>query len=155
MKTHYKKIKNTNYIGSWDLYDSNGNVIDKVVTITKVEKEKVFDGRGGHEDCPVIHFKECKPMVANSTNLKMIASLMASDFIEDWTGKQIKLTVKQVKAFGEIHDAIRVIEDKGKPRMKDSSLPNAINHIKNGGTLQEIQQKYHLTDSQLKQLNDA
>lgn len=155
MKTHYKKIKNTNYIGSWDLLDKNGNVIDKTVTITKATQEMVHDGRGGKENCATIHFKECKPMVANATNLKVIASLAASNFIEDWVGMRITLTVRQVKAFGEMHDAIRVKENTIKPSMQDAALPEAIKFVKGGGDINAIKNKYELTESQLKQLQDA
>ena len=38
-KTHFKKLRNPNYIGGWDLIDA-----DKTVTITKVTKEMVHDG---------------------------------------------------------------------------------------------------------------
>lgn len=124
-KTHYKKMRDPNFIGSWDLLDQDGNVIDRIVTISKVDKQMVFDGNGGKAECPVIHFKETKPMVANSTNLKAIARACASEFIEDWTGKQIKLTVKKVKAFGEVHDAIRVVEGLSLSKKQVKSLLDA------------------------------
>lgn len=44
---------------------------------------------------------------------------------------------------------------KEKPEMKDSGIPQAIKHIKNGGTIEQIEQQYTLTDNQLKQLQDA
>ena len=155
MKTHYKKIKNTNYVGSWDLLDSNGNVTDKKVTITKATQEVVHDGRGGEGNCATVHFKECKPMVANATNLKAIASMAASNFIEDWIGMQITLTVKKVKAFGEMHDAIRVKENVKLPIMKPEALPEAVKFIQGGGDINAIQNKYSLNSDQLKQLQDA
>jgi len=89
-KTHFKQLRNTNYIGGWDLIDQN-----KTVTITKVTKEMVHDGKGGESECCTIHFAECKPMVANATNLKRIAKLHNSPFIEEWIGKQIVLTTEK------------------------------------------------------------
>ena len=111
MKTHFKKMQNPNYIGSWDLYDNNGNMKPLTVTVDKVAKETVHDGRGGSEECPVMYFKEnYKPMVMNATNLKAVAKITGSNFIEEWNGFKIKIEVKKVKAFGEIHEALRITE---------------------------------------------
>jgi len=108
MKTHFKTLQNPNYLGSWDLVNEDGTFKEVAVTIKEVSKQMVFDGKGGQEECTTIAFNECKPMVANSTNLKMIARVCGSNFIEDWAGKQIVIGVEKVRAFGEIHDALRV-----------------------------------------------
>ena len=108
MKTHFKKLQNPNYLGSWDLADANGNYQDRVVTLTSVKKEMVHDGKGGQEECVTVQLKGLKPIIANSTNLKAIVKATGSPFIEDWAGKQITLTVKKIKAFGDTVDAIRV-----------------------------------------------
>lgn len=109
MKTHFKKLRNTNYLGSWDLMDDNGVTTNKVVTISGTKKEAVHDGKGGTEDCVVVSFNECKSIVANATNLKAIQKITSSPFIEDWVGHKIELTTKKVRAFGDVHDAIRVV----------------------------------------------
>ena len=36
MKTHFKKMVNPDYLGSWDLMDAEGNFIKKTVTIKAV-----------------------------------------------------------------------------------------------------------------------
>lgn len=156
-KTHFQKLRNKDYLGSWDLLDDNGKVINKEVTIKKVDKREVHDGRGGSADLPIIHFNECKPMVGNAAiNLNTIASICGSEFIEDWIGNKITLTVKKVKAFGAMHDAIRVVEHVKKPEMKNSAMDDAIKHVKNKTvTIEQIQQKYSLTTLQLKKLEDA
>lgn len=110
MKTHFKKLKNPDYLGSWDLADQNGNFKNKIVTIKSVEKKMVHDGRGGQEECVTVKFHECKPMVMNSTNLKTIHKSLDTPYIEDWEGKKIEISVQKVKAFGEIHDALRVVK---------------------------------------------
>jgi hypothetical protein len=110
MKTHFKKLKNPDYLGSWDLADQNGVFRNKVLTIKEVKKEMVHDGRGGQEDCITVHFDEAKPMIMNSTNLKTINSSLGTPYIEEWQGKKIEITVNKVKAFGEIHDALRVVK---------------------------------------------
>ena len=137
-KTHYKKLRNPNFIGGWDLLDA-----DKTVTITKVTKEMVHDGKGGQSECCTVHFTECKPMVANATNLKRISKLLNSQFIEDWIGKQITLTTEKVRAFGEVHDAVRVST---KPEMTADTLAKAKAAIAAGSvTLDAIKKKYTLT----------
>ena len=112
MKTHFKKLQNPNYLGSWDLYDNEGNVKPIILTASELKKEMVHDGRGGTAQCTVLYFKEkeVKPMILNATNLKAIAKLTGSNFIEDWSGFKLKIEVKKIKAFGEMHDALRITE---------------------------------------------
>jgi hypothetical protein len=108
MKTHFKLMKNTDYLGSWDLMDDNGNIKNRTFKIIKVEKKEVFDGNGKSENLPVLFLENSKPMVLNSTNMKTIAKYLKSPFIEDWSGASVEITVKKIKAFGEMHDALRV-----------------------------------------------
>lgn len=117
---------------------------DKTVTITKVTKEMVHDGKGGQSECCTVHFNECKPMVANSTNLKRIAKLLGSPFVEDWTNKRITLTTEKVKAFGEIHDAVRVsTKPVAKPVLEGTNIIKAKAALKAGSaTMETIKAKY-------------
>lgn len=135
MKTHFKKLQNPNYLGSWDFTDKYGNYLNRVVTIDSVKTEEVFDGNGGKENLPVVHFKECKPMVLNSTNIKTISRVLASNFIEEWSGGKIELTVKKVKAFGDVHDAIRVVL----ATPKETPFQPAVAKLKAAKTLTELQ----------------
>ena len=160
MKTHYKKLKNPNYIGSWDLTDKNGIVSDLVVKITDVKKDMVFDGKGGQDECVVINLENYKPLIANSTNLKTIASLYGN-FIEDWQGQSIKLTVKRIKAFGEFHEAIRVVKEKVTTLVKPEFTPksptwnDAKTALKNGSiTLEQLLTKYTISDENRKAIQN-
>lgn len=108
MKTHFKKLRNPNYLGSWDLMDDDGKIHNRVLKIKDVKKDKVFDGTGQQEECVVMYFEKVKPMVMNATNLKTVSKILGSPFIEDWIGNSIELTVKKIKAFGEFHDALRI-----------------------------------------------
>ena len=110
MKTHFKKLSNPNYLGSWDLSDKDGNFKNRILTISGVKKEMVHDGRGGQEECITVSFSDSKPMIMNATNLKTINKTLNSPYIEDWVGKKIEVTVQKVKAFGEVHDALRVVK---------------------------------------------
>lgn len=114
MKTHWKKLTNPNYLGAYSIEDGK----DLILTIKNVREEKVIGADGKKDDCVVCYFYEnVKPMILNSTNMKMIAKLYKTNFIEDWVGKKIQIGVEQVKAFGDIVDALRV--RKTVPSVKD------------------------------------
>jgi hypothetical protein len=107
-KTHFRKVKDPNFLGSWDLMDDNGKFTTRVLTIKEFKSQKSVDHRGQEVEVAVLSFNETKPMIVNHTNVKSIAKALNTPYIEDWLGKQIELKVVQVKAFGEIHDALRV-----------------------------------------------
>lgn len=124
MKTHFKKLRNPNFLGSWDLMDDDGKITNRILTISDVKKEMVFDGKGGNDEVVVLHFQEAKPMIMNSTNLSTISKVLGSVFIEDWVAKQIELTAKKIKAFGEFHDALRIVASKVAPKPVDLTKLN-------------------------------
>ena len=102
------------------------------------------------------YLENYKPLIANSTNLKTIASLYGN-FIEDWQGQSIKLTVKRIKAFGEFHEAIRVVKEKvttlDKPEFtpKSPTWNDAKTALKNGSiTLEQLLTKYTISDENRK-----
>ena len=103
-KTHWKKMTNPNFIGAYD-FDKGEH---RVLTIKEVVNDDVMNGDGKTEECVVLNFTTGKPMILNKTNLKAIELSLRSAFIEDWVGKQISVHVEQVKAFGAIHDALRI-----------------------------------------------
>lgn len=105
MKTHWKKLTNPNYLGAYSIEDGR----DLILTIKNVREEKVIGTDGKKDDCVVCYFYEnVKPMILNSTNMKMIAKLYKTNFIEDWVGKKIQVGIEQVRAFGDIVDALRI-----------------------------------------------
>ena len=110
-KTHWKKLTDPNYLGSWDF--APGEV--RTLTIERVLQEKVIDmekGGTAKKDCTIAHFVEkCKPMILNKTNCKTIAALLNTPYIEEWAGHRIKIHVEKVKAFGRLEDALRVINE--------------------------------------------
>jgi predicted RNA binding protein with dsRBD fold (UPF0201 family) len=157
MKTHFKKMVNPDYLGSWDLMDAEGNFIKKTVTIKAVVVKKVHDGNGGETDCMVIELNECKPIIANSTNRKAIAKSVKSVFVEDWVGQKLVLYVEKVSAFGAIHDAIRVVKTPYKlPKLiADSEDYNkCLKAILNGFTIEQVKTKFTLDANMEKLLTD-
>ncbi len=98
--------KNPNYLGSWDLYDIPGQEI--IATISMLRDEEVINN-GQKEGCTVMHFEEkYKPMILNLTNKKMLAKLYKTKSSEKLVGKRVKIGFEKVKAFGKIHDALRI-----------------------------------------------
>ncbi len=156
MKTHIKKLRNPNYIGSWDLMDEEGVIKNKVVTITSVKNDTVFDGKGGSEELTVLFFEGLKPMILNATNIKVICKSLDTPFIEEWVGKKIELTVKKIKAFGEMHDALRVVSsdlDMTPKHPKWSSAKKAIES--KTVTVDAIKKSYNLSVENEKLLTNA
>lgn len=111
-KTHWKKLTNPNYLGSYSLEDGK----DIVLTIKAVRYETVTGADGKQEDCAVCYWVENqKPMILNTTNMKMIAKITGTPYIEDWAGQPIQIGVERVRAFGETVDALRVRKNKPRP----------------------------------------
>jgi hypothetical protein len=145
-KTHFKKLRNPGFLGSWDLADENGNFKNRILTISKVEKKMVHDGKGGQEECVTVSFHDCKPMIMNSTNLKTIWKSLDTPFIEDWVGKKIEVTVQKVKAFGEVHDALRVVKTSLELTPKHPKWDGAKTAIKDGKvTIDQIKKQYTIS----------
>lgn len=105
-QTHWKKLTDPNYLGSWDL--QNGNI---TVTIKRVEQKLIFNQTKQKEEaCAIAEFTDpgIKPMVLNKTNCKTVQKLTGSPFIESWAGQRVEIKVEKVKAFGEVVDALRI-----------------------------------------------
>lgn len=99
--------KGSNYLGSWDLYDSPNQKIQ--VTIAKVQDEEVIN-QGKKETATVCYFveRQYKPMILNVTNKKTLAKIFKTTRSENYIGKRIEIGYEKVKAFGKISDALRI-----------------------------------------------
>ena len=106
MATHWKTLTNPDYIGAY-AFEPNE---EKIGTIAYVREEPVIGPDGKKEECIVAHFseKDLKPLILNATNCKAISALYKTPYIEDWAGKRIIMRVQQVKAFGDVVDAVRI-----------------------------------------------
>lgn len=104
-KTHWKKLTNPDYLGAYALEDGK----DVVYSIKSVGLETVTGPDGKSDSCIVAHFTEpVKPMIVNATNAKMMQKLFKTPFIEDWCGRKVQIGISQVKAFGDVVDALRI-----------------------------------------------
>jgi len=104
-KTHWKKSFNSPYLGSWDLEE---NQVEITLTIKAANSEMTKDLKENTIK-NVIYFEEnYKPMIVNSGNSKVIKHLSGSNYLEDWIGTHITIYAKEIKAFGENHEALRI-----------------------------------------------
>jgi len=156
MNGHWKKQFNYDYLGSYSLDGKK----EAVVTITKLDTDKVTGQQGRKEDCFVVYFKEFdKPMILNRTNAKAIEKVSGSGLVEDWAGTQVTLYVEQgVKAFGEIVDALR-IRDKKPSRQKmtkeiETSMLDAIKSGK-GAQVEQALLRYECSVGQKTKISKA
>ncbi len=100
--------KNPNYLGSFDLYDMS--VQELTLTIKNIKPEEVITN-GQKELLTACYFTEpYKPMILNATNKKRIAKLYGTKDSDKLAGKKVTIIIEKVKAFGKIHDALRVKE---------------------------------------------
>ena len=156
MNGHWKKQFNYDYLGSYSLDGKK----EALVTITKLDTDKVTGQQGRKEDCFVVCFKEFdKPMILNRTNAKAIEKVAGSGLVQDWVGTQVTLYVEQgVKAFGEIVDALR-IRDKKPSRQKmtkeiETSMLDAIKSGK-GSQVEQALLRYECSVEQKSNIGKA
>ncbi len=108
--TNINKLRNPNYLGGWDLQDASGKTVDIIVTIKEVKQEETFNQKSqSMEPVLTVYFQEVKPIILNATNRKTLCKVTETEYIELMVGKKIQLTTKKIRAFGEMHDAIRIV----------------------------------------------
>ena len=140
---------NPNYLGAYALEPNE----DLVVEITEVKTESVMNADGRNEECLVAHLKDQKPLIVNKTNAKAIAKVAGSNYIEDWKGKQIALYISNVKAFGELVEAIRVRtvapKAKSKRKLNDDDFKKLVKAVADGSyNLEDALSNFVLNDAQ-------
>ena len=139
---HFKEFIDPNYLCNVDFLNNNGQYDRKIVTITKVTKEEIHNGKGGAELVPTVHLAETKPFVLSKKNLKTILRLTKQIDTDNWIGCRIELFIAEnIKAFGNVFDVIRVADKKIAPVIAvDYSAQEAI--LRNCLTLEELRAAY-------------
>ena len=144
--THWKKLVNPLYIEAYDFQPNE----ERIVTIKDVKREMVTGADGKKEECTIVYFNECKPMILNATNSKSITKLLETPYIEQWVGNSFKLYVTKIKAFGEMVEALRIRSEKVvkvKPELKigTPNFENCQAALKAGKTIEDIKTKYNVS----------
>lgn len=158
MKTHYKKLRDSNYFGAHTILD--GEHTELTVTIKMVAPGQVKNERGSTDEVTLLHLVDYKPLILNATNGDQISKLLDTPFIEDWNGQRITLFVKQEKIKGQWMDVVRVRPNPPKDEREIMTVAHkgykaALDGIKKGTyTIQQIESKYKLDDETRKNFQD-
>lgn len=124
--TNINKLRNPNYLGGWDLQDSSGKTVDIIVTIKEVKQKETFNQKSQTmEPVLTVYFQEVKPIILNATNCKTLCKVTDTEYIELMVGKKIQLTTKKIRAFGEMHDAIRIVS-KPSSQLMNATAPKPV-----------------------------
>ena len=144
MKTHWKKLQNPDYLGAWDFQPNE----IKLLTIKQVRQEEVYNQQSKSKElCSVCHFVEnAKPMILNTTNSKAITELLKTPYIEDWVNEKIAVRVEQIKAFGQLMDAVRICDlpQLNQNHPKWQSVVKALKE--KTATLEQVKMRFVLTN---------
>lgn len=151
-KTHWKKLSNPIYIGSYELMVNEKENKELVVKIESVKREMVQGADGKKEECTIMTIPPHKPMILNATNQKTLTKAIGSPFIEDWGGKMVTIFVAKVRAFGETLDALRIRDTLYVPPalptldIKHPKWNDAKQSVKDGkATIEAIRKAYTLS----------
>lgn len=152
-KTHWKKLTNPTYLGSWDFEQNE----ERTLTIKSVRKETVKDQAGKDDEVVIMEFTTGLPMILNKTNLKATEKSTGTPIIEEWVTKNVTLYTTMIRAFGENVDALRISPAVPKPKVKaglnDARFEDALKAVKDGKfTSDQLKEKYTLTKDQIEQL---
>lgn len=129
--TNINKLRNPNYLGSWDFEDENGNFRDLIVTISKIEQGEAWESKtSSMKPVLTVHFEEgLKPIILNATNTKMIQDVTGAKHVEPMIGKKIQLTVKKVRMGRDMVDGIRIVNKKSSQLESPQMPPTAPNPV--------------------------
>lgn len=89
---HYRLCYPTEYVGAHDLHGK-----DVTVVIDHAERETLTLEGGRKEEKVVLHLRSVagkalgKRMVANKTNMKLIAATLRETLVDKWSGQRITL----------------------------------------------------------------
>ena len=115
---HIDELKESKYLTKHDV--ENG----LTATITGISKENL--GREGEppEYKYILNFKECKPLVLNSTNGQLAAMAIGSPETDDWIGKQVTMfNDKTVSFAGKLTGGVRIRPDGPTKPVQDGAAP--------------------------------
>lgn len=149
-KTHWKKVFNSDYLGSCDLED--GKDLKAIIKSVSVQQVKGTDGK--KKDCNVAIFTDpkIKPMILNATNCKVIKSFACSPYLNDWNNIAVQIYIKgDVQAFGDITEGLRIRTSQpnlSKPKLLKSmpAWANAVAHLVANKPISNIEERYDISD---------
>jgi len=158
-KTHWKKVFNSDYLGSCDLED--GKDLKAVIKSVSVKSVKGPDGKEQERNVATFTDANLKPMILNATNCKLIKKFAKSVFINDWNNIAIQIYVKDdIKAFGEVIEGLRIrptqpVMSKPKLRRDMPAYTKAVDAIRHGKKMSDIEKVYDVSEVKDEILREA
>lgn len=158
-KTHWRKVFNSDYLGSVDL--EPGSDLKAIIKFVQVKPVKGTDGK--EKDCNVATFTDAriKPMILNATNCRTVKGFVKSPFIDDWNNVPVAIYVKDdVKAFGEITEGLRIRSVQPtiqKPKLVPGTeiWDKAKKFLEGGGKFADIKARYSMNKEDEKTLSEV
>jgi hypothetical protein len=88
-----------------------------IVTVQKIGKINIAKEGDPPEDKWAVRFKEFnKPMLLNSTNIKLLEKACGSDDTDDWPGKEVVLYTDESVSFGgQVVGGLRIRKHQAEP----------------------------------------
>lgn len=148
-KIHWKKVFNSDYLGSCDLED--GKDLKCIIKSVTVQEVKNTDGKKQNRNVATFTDEKIKPMILNVTNCKIIKKFAKSNYIQDWVNIPIQIYIKDdIKAFGDVTEGLRIRETQpaiNKPSLIPSmpAWQNVVEHLKKGGSIDDVKKKYTIS----------
>lgn len=102
-------------------YMKQADVPDPViVTVTKIGRINIAKDGDPPEDKWAVRFKEFqKPMLLNSTNIKLLEKACGSDDTDDWVGKEVIVYTDDSVSFGgQVVGGLRIRKQQSAPQRK-------------------------------------
>lgn len=159
VKTHWKKVFNSDYLGSCDLED--GKDLRAVIKSVSVRKVKNTDGKEQERNVAVFTDPKLKPMILNATNCKVVKKFAKSPYINDWNDIAVQIYIKDdIRAFGDVTEGLRIREIQpsfSKPKLTRDmpAWANVIGYVKSGKPLSDIEKKYDISEVKDEILKEA
>jgi len=96
-----------------------------IVTVNKIGKINIAKEGDRPEEKWAVRFREFnKPMLLNSTNIKLLENACRSDDTDDWVGKEVILyTDNSVSFGGQIVGGLRIRKQQAAPTRKPTPAP--------------------------------
>lgn len=137
-KTHYRSVYKSNHLGVADLEEMLGDGKKLIFTIKEVKREDtVVAGKKGTFNIAYFH-ENIKPLVLNSTNVKIVKSFAESIHLEDWLDILIELYIDPtVKMSGVVTGGVRVRPTQ--PKLTKPQL--TASHPRYAGVLKSCKEK--------------
>ena len=149
-KTHYRKAFHSPYLSSADIVEP----ITLTVSHVKLEGDKTKKTKDNFNTAYFVE-KEIrpgeplKPMILNSTNSKMMKSIVGSPFIDDWNDIRVMVYVDpNVKMMGEMVEGLRICNPPQRKTLQrgTSQWDSAIAAYVRDGNLNKVKARVDVTE---------